>query len=178
MPSSSVSSCATTRSVTWLAAAAAATRRQRVDLVEEDDAGRGLARLAKYLAHAALGLADPHAQQLRTLDRDEVRLGLAGQRLGQQRLAGARRAVQQDALGRAHAGLLERARRSCSCQSTTSVSSRLTSSSPPTSSQRTSEISVTTSRSADGSTSASALSKSARFDLELGQLVVGNFGAS
>jgi len=44
---------------------------------------------------------------LGTLDRDEVRLGLAGKRLGQQCLAGTGRAEKHDALGCTHPGLLE-----------------------------------------------------------------------
>ena len=69
---------------------AAASWDQGVDLVEEDDAGRRLLGLAEDLAHAALGLADVLRQQRRALDRDEVDLGLAGDGLGQQRLAAAR----------------------------------------------------------------------------------------
>eukprot|EP00959_Pyramimonas_sp_CCMP1952_P352253 7380531-Pyramimonas_sp.AAC.1 len=57
-----------------------------VELVEEEHAGGGLARLVEHLAHVRLRLAEPHGEQLGALDADEVRLALVRNRLGQQRL--------------------------------------------------------------------------------------------
>ena len=54
-----------------------------------------------------LRLAEPHREQLRPLDRDEVRLALVGNRLGQERLPAAGRPVEEHALGRRHAKLLK-----------------------------------------------------------------------
>ncbi len=105
-PSISVSIWDITRSVTWNRLPAP-HRGDGVDLVHEDDAGRGLPGLAERLPDRLLGLADPLAQELRSLDVDEVRLGLRGHRLGQHGLARAWRAVEQHALGRGGVHLLE-----------------------------------------------------------------------
>src|ERR1041385_8031072 len=78
-----------------------------VDLVEEDDAGRALLGLLEDLAHGLLGLADPLRQDLGALDGEEVGAGLVGDGLGQQRLAGARGPVQEDAARRLDAHALE-----------------------------------------------------------------------
>mmetsp|Transcript_40419 Transcript_40419/g.130352 ORF Transcript_40419/g.130352 Transcript_40419/m.130352 type:complete len:418 (+) Transcript_40419:362-1615(+) len=51
-----------------VAARRAARARNRVELVEKEDAGRGTARLVEELAHVRLRLAEPHRQQLRPLD--------------------------------------------------------------------------------------------------------------
>eukprot|EP00962_Isochrysis_galbana_P021853 scaffold6456_cov98-Isochrysis_galbana.AAC.4 len=71
----------------------------RVDLVKKQNARRGTTGLVEELPHVGLGLAEPHGEEFRALDRDEVRLDLVGDGLGHQRLAAAGRAVQQDALG-------------------------------------------------------------------------------
>merc|ERR1719488_452295 len=81
--------------------------RDRVELVEEEDARRGAARLLEELAHVRLGLAEPHREELGPLDRDEVGLALVGDGLGEERLAAARRAVEEHALRRRHPELLE-----------------------------------------------------------------------
>ena len=72
-----------------------AGRRERVDLVEEHDRGRRLAGPPEQLAHRPLGLADPLAQQLGALHRQHVGLAGAGDRLDQEGLPAAGRAVQQ-----------------------------------------------------------------------------------
>ena len=78
-----------------------------VDLVDEHQARRGLAGLLEHVAHAAGADADEHLHKVRAADAEETRLGLAGDGLGQERLAGARRADHQDALGNLAAKLLE-----------------------------------------------------------------------
>src|SRR6201747_968663 len=70
-----------------------------VDLVHEDDAGRVLFGLLEEVADAAGADADEHLDEVRAGDREEGDAGLAGDGAGQQRLTGAGRAVQQDALG-------------------------------------------------------------------------------
>ena len=84
-------------------AGAAARAADGVDLVDEDDRRRDLARLGEQLAHAAGADADDHLDELRGAGAEERHLGLAGGGAGQQRLAGARRAGQQHALRRAGA---------------------------------------------------------------------------
>jgi hypothetical protein len=70
-----------------------------VDLVDEDDRGGVRLGLLEQVAHAAGADSDEHLDEVRAGDRVERHAGLAGDRAGQQRLAGAGRAVQQDALG-------------------------------------------------------------------------------
>lgn len=79
----------------------------RVQLVEEEHAGRGSTSLVEELAHVGLGLTEPHCEQLGTLDADEVGLALVGNGLGEQGLTAARRSVEQHALGGSHAELEE-----------------------------------------------------------------------
>ena len=74
-----------------------------VDLVDEDDAGRVLLGLVEEVAHAAGADADEHLDELRAADAEERHARLAGDGLAEQRLAGARRADQQHALGDARA---------------------------------------------------------------------------
>ena len=74
-----------------------------VDLVDEDDARRVALGLLEQVAHAAGADADEHLDELRAGDGEEGHAGLAGDGLGQQRLAGAGRADQQHALGDARA---------------------------------------------------------------------------
>ena len=59
-----------------------------------------LARLLEQVAHAGRADADEHLDELRAGDRKERHPRLAGDGTGEQRLAGARRADQQHALGR------------------------------------------------------------------------------
>ena len=79
----------------------------RVDLVDEDDARRVLLGLLEHVAHAAGADADEHLDEVGTGDREERHLGLAGDRLGQQGLAGAGRADHQHAARDLAAQLLE-----------------------------------------------------------------------
>ena len=71
---------------------------ERIELVDEDDARAPCARLLEQVAHARRADAHEHLDELRAGDREERHAGLAGDGLGQQRLAGAGRADQQDAL--------------------------------------------------------------------------------
>ena len=76
----------------------AAMPADRVDLVDEDDAGRVLLALLEHVAHPAGADADKHLDEIRAGDREERHIRLAGDRARQQRLAGAGRADQQHAL--------------------------------------------------------------------------------
>ena len=89
------------------AEARAAVAADGVDLVDEDDAGRVLLALLEEVAHARGAHADEHLDEVRAGDGEERHVGLAGDGLGQQRLAGARRADQEHALGDLAAELLE-----------------------------------------------------------------------
>ena len=80
-------------------APAAAGAADRVELVDEDDRRRGLLGLLEEVAHAAGADADDHLDELRRRHREERHVGLAGDGARQQRLAGARQARQQHALG-------------------------------------------------------------------------------
>jgi hypothetical protein len=77
----------------------AAFTADRVDLVDEDDGRRVLARLAEQAPDARGAEAREHLHEARGRLRVEVRPRLLGDRLCQQGLAGARRAVQEDAGG-------------------------------------------------------------------------------
>jgi hypothetical protein len=79
----------------------------RVDLVDEDDAGRVLLGLLEHVAHARGADADEHLDEVGTGDREERHLGLAGDGLGEQRLTGTGRADQQHAARDLAAELLE-----------------------------------------------------------------------
>ena len=81
----------------------AARAAHRVELVDEDDAGRHLARLLEQVAHARGADADEHLDELGARDREEGDARLAGDRARQQRLAGAGRADQQHAARQARA---------------------------------------------------------------------------
>ena len=89
------------------AEACAAMTADRVDFVDEDDAGRVLLALFEQVADAAGAHADKHLHEVRTGDGEERHVGFAGDRAGQQGLAGSRRSDQQHALGNAAAELLE-----------------------------------------------------------------------
>ena len=84
--------------VVTAAEAGAAVAADRVDLVDEDDAGRVLLALLEEVAHAGGADADEHLDEVRAGDREERHAGLAGDRAREQRLAGAGRAHQQHAL--------------------------------------------------------------------------------
>ena len=83
--------------VVTAAEAGAAMTADRVDLVDEDDARRVLLRLVEHVAHARGADADEHLDEVGARDREERHLGLAGDRAGEQRLAGAGRADHQHA---------------------------------------------------------------------------------
>ena len=87
--------------------AGAAVAADGVDLVHEDDAGRVLLRLLEQVADAAGADPDEHLDEVRAGDREEGDAGLAGDGAGEQRLAGAGRPVEQDALGDPGAERLE-----------------------------------------------------------------------
>ncbi len=78
-----------------------------VDLVDEDDAGGMLLGLFEHVAHAAGAHAHEHLDEVRTGDAEERHLGLAGDGLGQQRLAGTGLADHQHAARDLAAQLLE-----------------------------------------------------------------------
>ena len=81
------------------AQAGAALAADRVDLVDEDDARAVLLGLLEQVAHPGGADADEHLDEVRTRDREERNPGLTRDGAGQQRLAGAGRAVEQHALG-------------------------------------------------------------------------------
>ena len=84
--------------VVTAAEAGAAVAADRVDLVDEDDAGRVLLALLEQVAHAAGADADEHLDEVRAGDAEERHARLARDGAREQRLAGARRAHHQDAL--------------------------------------------------------------------------------
>ena len=90
-----------------LAGDLAALGRDRVDLVDEDDRRRGLRRLLENLAQPPLALAIGGAHDLGPVDEEEFRRAFVGDGAREQGLAGARRAVEQHALGRIDAEPLE-----------------------------------------------------------------------
>src|SRR4029078_9985823 len=79
----------------------------RVDFVDEDDARRVLLALLEQVADARRADADEHFDEVGAADREERNVGLAGDGAREQRLAGAGRPHEQDALGDAAAKLLE-----------------------------------------------------------------------
>ncbi len=78
-----------------------------VELVDEDDRGRVLARLFEQLADPGGAEAGEHLHERRRALRVELRARLAGDRLREQRLARAGRPVEQDPLRNAGAEALE-----------------------------------------------------------------------
>ena len=70
-----------------------------INLVNEYDAGRFLARLLEQVAHLGRAHADEHLDKLRAGDREERYMRLTRDRLGKQRFTGTRRADEQRALG-------------------------------------------------------------------------------
>ena len=74
-----------------------------VELVDEDDRRRRLARLAEQVAHAGRADADERLDEVRARQREEGRVGFAGDGLGEQRLAGPGGPDQQHALRRGRA---------------------------------------------------------------------------
>src|SRR5690606_30176996 len=76
---------------------------ERIDFVDEDDRRRLLRGLGEEIAHPRRADADEHLDELRAVDREEGHARLAGHRPGEQRLAGARRPHEENALGQAGA---------------------------------------------------------------------------
>ncbi len=76
---------------------------ERVELVNEHDAGRLRLGLAEEIAHARRADADEHLHEFRSAEAEKGHLGFAGDGFGQQRLAGSRRADQQNPLRNAAA---------------------------------------------------------------------------
>jgi hypothetical protein len=101
--------------------AGAAVAADGVDLVDEDDAGRVLLALLEQVADARRADADEHLDEVRARDREERHARLAGDGAGEQRLAGARRAHEQHALGDAPPSSLNLARIFSSSAPATSV---------------------------------------------------------
>ena len=89
------------------AEAGAAMTADRVDFVDEDDAGRVLLGLLEHVAHAAGADADEHLDEVGAGNGEERHIGFAGDRARDQRLAGARRTDQQHAARNASAQALE-----------------------------------------------------------------------
>ena len=89
------------------AQAGAAVAADRVDLVDEDDAGRVLLALLEHVADPAGADAHEHLDEVGAGDGEEGHVGLAGDGAGQEGLTGARRADQQHALGNLAAQALE-----------------------------------------------------------------------
>ena len=84
--------------VVTAAEAGAAVAADGVDLVHEDDAGGVLLGLLEQVAHARGAHAHEHLDEVRTGDGEEGHARLAGDGARKERLAGARRAVEQHAL--------------------------------------------------------------------------------
>ena len=78
--------------VVTAAEAGAAMAADGVELVDEDDAGSLFLGLVEHVAYAGRADADEHLDEIGTGNREERHLGLAGDRLGEQRLTGTRRA--------------------------------------------------------------------------------------
>ena len=79
------------------AEAGAAMAADRVDFVDEDDAGCVLLGLVEHVAHAARADTDEHLDEVRAGNGEERHIGLTGDRAGKQRLAGSGRADQKHA---------------------------------------------------------------------------------
>ena len=79
----------------------------RVNFVDKDQARRGLLPLLKHVPHAGGAHADEHLHKIRSTDAVKRHIRLAGDRLGQQGLAGSRRSHHQNALGNPAAQFLK-----------------------------------------------------------------------
>src|SRR5207247_6730673 len=84
--------------VVTAAEAGAAVAADSIDLVHEDDARGGLLRLLEEVADARGADADEHLDEVRAGDREERYARLAGHGTSEQRLTGAGRSVEQQAL--------------------------------------------------------------------------------
>ena len=90
-----------------LAGDLAALGSDRIDLVDEDDRRRGLGRMLEQLAKLLLALAIGRAHDLRAGDVEEFGVAFIGDGAREPGLAGAGRAMEQNALGRIDAEALE-----------------------------------------------------------------------
>ena len=159
-PSISVSSWFTTRSLTPPPAGIRPPPgSERIELVEEHDAGRGRLGALEHPAHCALRLPDVLVEQLRPLDADKVGPRFVRDGLGEQRLPAARRSVEHDPRRQRDAKLSKRSGLEIGSR-TDSVTSSRTGESAPTSAQVTSGMMAKPSRSADGCIRATAATKS------------------
>ncbi len=81
---------------------------ERVELIDEDDAGRFVLGLAEEIADPRGADTDEHLDKLRAAQTEEGHAGFAGDRTREQGLAGSRRADEEHALGNptADAGVL------------------------------------------------------------------------
>ena len=93
--------------VVTAADAVAAMAADRVDFVDENNAGRGFLALLKHVAHAARADADEHFDKVRAADGEERHVRFARDGAREQRLAGARRADEQHAFRNAAAEFLK-----------------------------------------------------------------------
>ena len=87
--------------------AVAAMPADRVDFVDENNAGRGFLPLLEHVAHAGRADADEHLDEIRAADREERHVRFAGDGAREQRLARSRRADEQHAFRNAAAELLK-----------------------------------------------------------------------
>jgi hypothetical protein len=78
-----------------------------VKLIEEDNARSGGASLVEDVADVALRLTEPHGEQFRALDGDEVGSALVGDGLGKKSLTSTGRTIEKHTLGGRHAKLEE-----------------------------------------------------------------------
>ena len=84
-----------------------ATPAHGVDFIDENETRRVLARLFEHVAHAAGAHADEHFHKIRAADAEEGGIGFAGDRLGEEGFARARRTHHQDTLRDAPAQALK-----------------------------------------------------------------------
>ena len=117
-----------------LAGDVGALRRHGVDLVDEQDRRRAARRFLEDLAELGLALAVELPHDLRAVEVNEVDAAFGGDRAREQRLARARRTVEQHALRREDAQPLEDAASASSGSSTISRTRATSRSSPPMSS--------------------------------------------
>src|SRR6266404_2598767 len=78
--------------------AVAAMAADRVDFVDENNAGRRFLALLKHVAHPRSAHADEHLHEIRAADREERHIGFTSDGACEQRLAGSRRTHKQNAL--------------------------------------------------------------------------------
>ena len=71
-----------------------------IKFVKEHHARCGSTGFVEDVANVAFRLAEPHGEQFRTLDRDEIGSTFVGNSLGEQRLTRTRRAIEEDAARR------------------------------------------------------------------------------